>query len=387
MSNNQGSLANDFTRALNLALKPAKIAVLSLGLLIGAAVAILFFWIGGLIKPEALRWLAWIIQRLGALIFGYVALASMCSVVAMGHAESTGERMGVGSGWALIARNITPVVVATLKVIIFFVASVAVIWAVGALGAIPEVGPILSGILIPIVSVAAGLFAIFMLLKLFLVSFVFPAVLCVTKGKGFVSYKESVRFIKGHIAHTLGRVALAVVACLVLYKIMVAGLSLTAGHTSRTMGNNRVTLRGSRLFDHAAGIPGMSGTAPHGFGVESPASPFRGAALGAAQEALQRAVDILDIQGPAPFRMKATQKVGGWIFSIILIVVSTVVFSVPVLLFSLSGYCAYMSFKDAPEIPLKAEAVDWAAIKGTAKEVTGKRKGEQSEKPAKGGSA
>jgi hypothetical protein len=386
MTKEASSLAQDFTKALNLTLRPRRVIVLALGLLIGVAVAILFFWLGGLIKPGGLRWLSWIIQRIGALVFAYVALSSLCSVVAMAHAESSDEKIGVPMGWALIARNLSPIVLATMKPIIVFLALIAIIWLGGALGAIPEVGPIVWSI-ISIVPLAAGLVMIFIVVKLFLVSFLLPAALSVNKEKGVASYKECVRLLKGHAAHILGRVGVAVLVCLIFYRILLAGFSFTATHSSRTMGKNRATLRGSPLLEYVAGIPGTAGTAPRRFGVENPASPFQEASLTAVEREFRGVAPVLRLMpGTAVeggFRMKATQKVGGWIFSIILIVASSIIFSLPFLFFAMSGYCAYQSFKEAPELPLRTEAVDWSEIKETAQEIAGKRKGTAGEKPKK----
>jgi len=362
MSNDNArpSLSEDLTKALNLTLRPGRIVVQALGLLIGVAAVILFFWLGGLIKPQGLRWLSWLIQRIGAVIFAYVVLASMSSVVAMAHAESTGERIGVPAGWALLTRNIGPVIFGTIKPIGVFLGLVAVIWIAGVLGAIPGFGPI-GWSFLSIVALPAGLLAIFIIVKLFLVSFLFPTVLSVTKEKGTACYKESVRLIKGHAADILGRLGVAVLVCLVFYTIIVAGFSLTASQSSRTMGNNRVTLVGSPLFEWLGGVPGIRGTAPRGLGVENPASPFRYA---------------------VPFRPGGARRVGGWIFSVIFIVAAVIPLSLPFLFLALSGYCAYLSFKDAPELPLRTEAVDWAEIKETAQEIAGKRKTNSPEKPA-----
>jgi hypothetical protein len=391
MSNNKASLAQDLTRALNLTLRPGRVAVVALGLLIGVAAAILFFWLGGLIKPEALSWLSWIFQRLGGVIFAYVVLASMCSAVAMVHAETAGEKIGVPAGWAAIARNIAPAFLGTVKPIVVFIGLIAIMWLVGALGAIPEVGPILWGI-VSVVPLAAGLLAIFTIVKVFLVGFLFPAVLSDKKEKGTACYKESVRLIKGHTAHLLGRVAVAVLVCVVFYKIILAGFALTASQSSKTMGKNRATLRGSRLFEYVVGIPGIAGSAPRGLGVENPTLPFEDASYTGRDRLFKRTmIPFITLTGvpaeqmaafPAGLKMKATQKVGGWIFSIVLIVVSVVLFAVPFLFFTLSGYCAYLSFKDAPELALRTEAVDWSEIKETAQEIAGKRKAEPEKKPA-----
>lgn len=389
MSNEKTSLSQDLTKALNLTLRPGRVAVLALGLLIGVAVVILFFWLGGLIKPQGLRWLSWVIQRLGAVIFAYVVLASMSSVVAMAHAESTGEKIGVSAGWAMIARNLGPVVLGTVKPIIAFIGLIAVIWLAGLLGLIPEVGPILWSITSP-VWLMAGLLAILIIAKLFLASFLFPAVLSVSKEKGTASYRESVRLLKGHAADIVGRLAVAILVCLVFYKVIVAGFALTASHTSRTMGKNRATLRGCRLLEYVAGVPGISGAAPRGFSVQNPALPFQDASYTASARDYKRIMVPFSrlMRGertgagllPPGFRMKATQKVGGWIFSLVLIVVSVIIFSLPLLFFALSGYCAYLSFKDAPELPLRTEAVDWSEIKETAQEIAGKRKSQPAEK-------
>ncbi len=403
MSNGKTSLPQDFTRALNVSLRPGRIVVVALGLLIGAAAAMLFFWLGGLIRPEGLRWLSWIIQRIGAVIFAYVVLASMSSVVAMAHSESTGERIGVAAGWGMIARNLGPVVMGTMKPIVVFVGLIVLMWLAGLLGLIPEVGPILWSI-ISVIPLAAGLLGIFILVKLFLVSFVFPAVLCVTKQKGTTCYKESARFIKGHAVHILGRVAMAVLVCLVFYRVIVAGYAITASQSARMMGKNKATLRGSSLFEYLAGIPGVTGTSPRGFSVVNPTSPFVDASY-TSQERYYVTTMLPSARPPfvdtaigdqayrevarrlKGLRMKATQKVGGWVFSVVLIVASSVVFTLPLLFFSLSGYYAYMSFKDSEEMPLRTEAVDWSEIKETAQEIAGKRKGEPAEKPAKGKSA
>jgi len=364
MSNNKASLSQDLTRAVNLSLRPGRVTVLALGLLIGVAGAILFFWLGGLITARGLRWLSWIIQRTGAVLFAYVVLASMTSVVAMAHAESTGEKIGVPTGWALIARNLRAVVVGTIKPILVFMGLIAVVWLAGLLGLIPQVGPILWRI-VSIVPLAAGLLAIFIIVKLFLVSFLFPAVLSVTKEKGTACYKESVRLIKGHAAHILGRIAVTILVCLIFYKVIVAGFALTPSHSSRTMGDNSVTLRGSVLLDYVAGVPGIRGTAPSGFNVQNPAAPFLNVSL---------------------LLPRGTRFVGGLVFSLVLIVVAVIIFSLPLLFFALSGYCAYQSFKDAPELVLKTEAVDWSGIKETVQEITGKRKSGSPEKPPEEGS-
>jgi len=358
MANERASLSQDLTRALSLTFRPGRVAVMALGLLIGVAAAMAFYWIGGLIKPQAIRWLAWIIQRIGAVIFAYVVLASMGSAVSMAHAESTGGRVGVPAGWALIARNVGAVATGTIKPIIIFVASLAIIWGAGALGAIPKVGPILWAI-ISIVAVAAGLLAVLVVIKLFLVSFLFPSVLSVAKQKGVASYRESGRLIKGHAAHVLGRIAVAVLICLVFYKVIVAGFAFTARQTANVMGDNAATLRGwEGLLKNVVGIPGVAGTAPEGLGVEDPFWPFRRLTI---------------------LRPTGTRFAGALIFSIVLIVISTIILSVPLIFFALSGYYAYMSFKDAPELPLKVKA-DWSEIKKTAKEIAGKRKGETEEK-------
>lgn len=359
MSNDKASLSQDVTKALNLTLRPSRVAVLALGLLIGVAVAILFFWLGGLIDEPGLRWLGWAIQRLGALIFAYVMLAAMGSAVAMAHAESEGEKISVPAGWALITRNLGPVIRGTIKPIIVFLALVAIIWLGGLVGLIPQAGPILWSITSPL-WLAAGLLAILILIKLFLVSFLFPAVLSVAKGKGTDSYKESVRVLKGHAAGVLARLAVAMVICVVFYNIIVAGFTMTASHSSRTMGNNKATLRGSALLEYVVGVPGTVGTAPSGFGVRNPAAPFLRASL---------------------FRPRGTRFVGGLVFSLVLIVASVIIFSLPYLFFALSGYCAYLSLKDAPELALRTEAAVLSEIKEAAQEIAGKRKGEGRKKP------
>ncbi len=365
MSNNRATLSQDLTRALNLTLRPGRIIVLALGLLIGVAAGILFFALAELIEKPALQWLTWIIRRIGALIFAYVMMASMSAAVAMAHAESSGQRITVPAGWALIARNLGPVVVGTVKPVVVLIGLVGILWLGGLLGLIPQVGPIVWSILSP-VWLAAGLLGIFIIVKLFLASFVFPAVLSITKEKGGACYKKSVRFVNGHAADVLGRVAVAILVCLVFYSIIVAGFSLTSSHSSKTMGNNRVTLRGSALLEYIAGVPGIRGTAPRGFNVQNPASPF------------------LEV---SPFRPRGTRFVGGLVFSLVLIVVSVILFSVPFLFFTLSGYCAYATFKDAPELPLRTEAVDWSEIKETAQEIAGKRKSDSAEKSAEGEAA
>jgi len=365
MANDKSSFAQDFTRTVNLTLRPGRVIVLALGLLIGVALAIFFSWLGSLITPRGLQWLSWIIQRLGALLFVYVVLASMCSAVAMAHSESSEQKTGVPAGWAMIVRNVGPIVLATLKPIVVFVALVAIIWLIGALGAIPGFGPIGWSIL-SIVPITAGLVATFIAVKLFFVGFLFPAILCTNKEKGLATYKEAVRVIKGHAAHFLGRIALTVLVCAVFYQILLAGFALTAAHSSRTMGNNAATLKGSDLFEYISGIPGLEGTAPGGFAVKNPAFSF-----------MQKGWQTVAMRG-----IKATHKVGGWIFSIIFIVASSVVFSLPLLFFAISGYYTFLGLKEAPEMPLRTEAVDWSAIKETAQEITGKRKSGSSEKPS-----
>lgn len=365
MANDKSSFAQDFTRTVNLTLRPGRVIVLALGLLIGVAITIFFFWLGSLITARGLQWLSWIIQRLGALLFVYVVLASMCSAVAMAHSESSEQKIGVPAGWASIPRNIGPVVLATVKPIAVFVALVAIIWLIGALGAIPEVGPIIWSI-VSIVPVAAGLLATFIVVKLFFVSFLFPAILCTNKDKGVATYREAVGVIKSHAAHFLGRIAVTVLVCAVFYQILLAGFALTAAHSARTMGRNAATLKGSDLFEYISGIPGLEGTAPGEFAVKNPAFSFM-------QKGWQ-SVAFRDI--------KATHKVGGWIFSIIFIVASSVIFSLPLLFFAISGYHAFLALKEAPEMPLRTEAVDWSAIKETAQEITKKRKAGSPEKPS-----
>jgi hypothetical protein len=373
MDRNNTSLPQDFTSALNLSLKPGKIIVMALALLIGVAAVILFFWVGGMIKAEGLRWLSWIVQRLGALIFAYVALSAMCSVVAMAHAGSTGERASVLSGWGSIAKNLAPVVVGTLKPIIVFLVCIAIIWVVGVVGAIPEAGPILWAIL-SVIPLAAGLFATLVLAKLLLVAFVLPAAVSVNQGKGTACYKDAARFVKKHVAHFLGRFAIAALLCLVFYRIILAGFALTAGQSSRTMGNNKVTLHGSRLFEYLAGVPGISGTAPRGFRMSNPARPFL--EVRTPQKAAEPDVKSIlkrGLGGGATSKVKVTQRVGGWIFSFVFLVFATIPLSIPLIFFAVSGYRAFLSFKDAEEIPLDTEAMDWSHIKETAEEITGKK--------------
>jgi hypothetical protein len=361
MAKNDASLPQDFTSALNLTLKPGKIIVVALGLVVGIAIAIVSFWLGGMIKAEGLHWLSWIVQRAGALIFAYVVLAAMCSAVAMAHAESRNERIGVAGGWALIAKNLGPVVLGTLKPILVFVCCVAIIWLAGALGAIPQAGPVLWAI-ISVVPLAAGLLAILILVKLFLVSFVFPAALSANRATGSACYKDSSRFIKKHVAHFLGRLGIAVVLCLVLYRIVFAGFALTAAHSSRTMGNNKVTLHGSRLFDYVAGVPGISGTAPRGFGMGNPARPFLEVEAPAkAPEPDLKSILKRGFTGGAT--AKTSHKVGGWIFSLVFLVFATIPLSIPLIFFAVSGYRAFLSLKDVEEIPLETEAMDWSKFK------------------------
>ncbi len=397
MAKNESSLSQDFTSALNQSLKPGKIIVMAPGLLVGIAAAILFFWLGGMIKPQGLRWLSWIVQRFGALIFVYFVLASMTSAVAMAHAQATGGRIGVRGGWGLIAKSIGPVVIGTLKPIIMFIASLAIIWVAGALGAIPEAGPIIWGI-ISIVPVAAGLLAIFILARLVVIGFVFPAVLSVKKESGLACYRESVRFAKGHACLVLGRLAIAALAALVFYQIVCAGFSMTATHSSRTMGDNALTLRGSRLFGYLAGVPGIFGTAPRGFALQSPASSFQEQAaripIAVPAEKLPerdlRSVLRRGLTGeaarPAAVR-KATHKVGGWIFSVVFIVAATVPCSIPLLFLALSGYRTFMSFKDSEEIPLETVEVSLPQKKKTAEEMPDKKPEDVAKKASEKGRA
>ncbi|MDP2894978.1 MAG: hypothetical protein Q8Q12_00290 [bacterium] len=377
MAKNDASLPQDFTSALNLTLKPGKIIVVALGLVVGIAIAIVSFWLGGMIKAEGLHWLSWIVQRAGGVIFAYVVLAAMCSAVAMAHAESRNERIGVASGWALIAKNIGPVVLGTLKPILVFICSVAIIWLAGLLGAIPKAGPILWAI-ISVVPLAAGVLAILTLMKLFLVSFVFPAALSVNRANGTACYKESSRFIKTHVAHFLGRLGIAAVLCLVLYRIVFAGFAVTAAHSSRTMGNNKVTLHGSRLFDYVAGVPGISGTAPRGFGMSNPTRPFLEVEA-PAKAAKPDLKSILKRGLAGGATAKTSHKVGGWIFSFVFLVFATIPLSIPLVFFGVSGYRAFVSLKDVEEIPLETEAMDWSKLKGSP--ATGGEKGETKAPP------
>ncbi len=370
MAKNEASLPQDFTSAVNLSLKPGKIMVVTFGLLVGVAAAILFFWLGGMIKPEGLRWLSWIVQRLGAVVFAYVVLSSMCSAVAMAHAESGEQKISVAAAWASIVKNVGQVVLGTLKPIVVFLILLAIIWVAGALGAIPEAGPIIWGI-ISIIPLAAGVVAALVLAKLLLVSFVFPAVLSVNRDRGIASYKGSVRFIKGHAVHFLGRLGAATLICVAFYAVVIAGFSLTANHSFRTMGNNRVTLRGSPLFNYVAGVPGISGTAPRGFGVENPASSFMEAGRKSPEppEPDIKAILRRGLTGGSVSRVKASQKVGGWIFSIVFLAFAAIPCSIPLLFFALSGYRTFMSFKDSEELPLAAVVVSLPQKKKTAEEI------------------
>jgi hypothetical protein len=130
------------------------------------------------------------------------------------------------------------------------------------------------------------------------------------------------------------------------------------------MGNNKVTLNGSRLFDYLVAVPGISGTAPRGFGMGNPARPFLEVEAPAkAPEPDLKSILKRGFTGGAT--AKTSHKVGGWIFSLVFLVFATIPLSIPLTFFAVSGYRAFVSLKDVEEMPLETEAMDWSKLKGS----------------------
>ena len=363
------SLVQDISGAVNHALSPVKIVVMTLGTLIALIALVGLGELGALIKVRGLQWLTWIIQAAGILGAVIVIVSNMVAVIKMvAQEESGGKKMSFLGGIGVAISGFTQVLFAIMKPLTFILIGYAVIFGVGVVCLIPAVGPIIWGVGGGLIAVLGGIFAAFWMLKLLLAVFVLPTVIAEGKKEDAGYYKTSADFVKGHIFPLLVRLAIVAVMAVLFLQIFFTGLRLAESTAPITMGKNAPTINAGPLKKF---VPGDMGLRFH------PSVYAQGLSIRSYQTAGER------MRGGYP---EGVHKVGGIIYSIGLGVLSCVALAVVFIFTAVSGRKAYEALKDQPVVEIKGPDVDVDAVRKKVKAIHSKVKeemGDGGDEPAK----
>jgi len=340
-------IAKDLAEAVNQALSPGKVVIMALGTLKAIVIIGLFGWLGSLIKPAGLQWLAWIIQTVG--LFGgfLTVVTSMTTVARMADQEAKGQKKISLIGAIGISMNsTTKVLAAVTKPVILILLGIAVILGLGLLGLIPAAGPVIWGIAPGILATIAGIIVAFWMFRLLLGVFVLPAIISEGSTEKSV-HKQMAEFVKGHLFPLLGRFAVAVLLIFLFLSIIQNGIRVTNNMTPLTMGENQTAMHYGPLKKF---LPIVGGVDLH------PAIRARAVDFGGAY---QKAY-------VSPAYPKTEHKLGGWIYTFELAALISVVFGMAFVFFSAAGAKAYAALKDQPTIEIKTPKVDVDAMRKKA---------------------
>lgn len=330
----------ELTKAISGSLIAGRIVVMAVAIAI-ASVAVHGFAALALIKVAWLFWLNYLIAGIGWAIGAYFVLAGMTTVCKMAVGRESGQSWNIVSGIVDIFGNLFVVFFATFRYLFWFVVFLVVIWGLGFIGRIPGFGPIIYGIALGLVSVAAAWWVALHVVKFFGSTLILPGIIATTGQKGISCFKEAKRVISSQPVRLIKRF-LAVGLAFVLFCYLVAqGIGFLCGQGGGALGGNAGVLNGAPTVRYLPVIP---------------------------------AFDVLPVvgqiqMGDAIGQVNATRArlAGAWIFGIELIVLLLVLKAVAASFFTLAGMSTYNALKGEPDASITAPdvKVDLSKLKGS----------------------
>jgi hypothetical protein len=334
----------ELTKAVSGSLIAGRIVVMAVAIAI-ASVAVHGFGALALIKTDkpALQWLFWLnylIRGIGWVIGAYFVLAGMTTICKMAVGRESGQSWNIVSGIIDIFGNLFVVFFATVRYLFWFVAFLIVIWGLGFFGRIPEFGPIIYGIALGLVSVAAAWWVALHVVKFFGSTLILPGIIATTGQKGISCFKEAKRVISSQPVRMIKRF-LAVGLAFVLFSFVVArGIVFLQKSGGKAMGNkNGAVLNGAPTVRYLPVIPDYN------------VLPVVGA------------IQMGDAIGQN--NATGTRLAGAWIFGIELIILLLVLKAVAANFFTLAGMSTYNALKGEPDAGITAPDVDLSKLKGS----------------------
>ena len=331
----------ELTKAVSGSLIAGRIVVMAVAIAI-ASVAVYGFRALALIKVGWLFWLNYFIAGIGWVIGAYFILSGMATVCKMAVGRDSGQSWNILSGIMDIFGNLFVVFFATVRYLFWFAALLLVIWGLGFFGRIPEFGPIIYGIALGLVSLAAALWVALHVAKFFGSALILPGIIATTGQKGIACFKETKRVISGQPVRLIKRF-LAVGLAFVLFSYLVAqGIGFLRAQGGNALGGkNGPVLNGAPTVRYLPVVPAYD-VLPVVRQIQMGTAIGRGTADG-------------------------TRLAGAWIFGIELMIVLLLLKAVAVNFFALAGMSTYNALKGEPDAPITSPdmKVDLSKLKGS----------------------
>ena len=343
----------ELTKAISGSLIIGRIVVMAVAIAIASVGVYAFGAIDDAVelgqKSQWLFWLKYLISGIGWVIGAYFVLSGMAAVCKMSAARDSGQSRNIFSGIMDIFGNLFVVFFATLRYLFWFVALLIVIWGLGFIGRIPGFGPIVYGIALGAVSVAAALWIALHVAKFFGAALVLPGIIATTAQKGISCLKESKRIINGQPVRLVKRF-LTVGLVLVLFAYVIAqGIAFLAGNGVNNPGHGGAAL--GKSYEVLVGGP-----------------PLKYLPLAPGYPVLPVNQTLRMVSGVQVGQASKARLAGAWIFSIELIVVLLILKAVALNFFALAGMSTYQALKDAPAASITAPDIkvpDFGKMKGS----------------------
>ncbi len=343
---NDRNFEGELTKAISGSLIVGRIVVMAVAIAIASVAVYALGALDGAIKLGAksqwLFWLKYLIRGIGWILGAYFVLSGMVAVCKMAAARESGASSNIFSGIAGIFANLFVVFFATVRYLFWFVALLIVIWGLGFIGRIPEFGPIISGIALGLVMLAAALWIALHVSKFFVSVLVLPAIMGTSGQKGISCFKESKRILNGQPIRLVKRF-LAVGLVVVIYSFVVAqGIGFLGTHGGQALGaKNSPVLNGAPPIKKLPTVPAY---AP----VPVVTQVQMGTVLGAT-------------------KATGTRLAGAWIFGIEFMILLVVLKAIGANFFALAGMSTYQALKGEADMPITSPdiKVDLSKIKGS----------------------
>ncbi len=318
-------MASGLTASINQTFNFSRIVVVAVTFIVATAWIVFLKWIADkLPAKDWARFLHYLITMVGIMGAFYLILSAMVSAAKMAAINAGGKKMGCISGFVTMATSILKVIIATVVPVLLLVAAAGVLWAMGLLGAIPKFGPIFWGIF-SFIPVLVGLFAAFVLAKLFLVIFLIPGIMATSDEGGYKCYKAAAHIIKTRLVKLLAWFVVAFFLVSLFFTIVGIGQGILIKHTRVTMATKNTEVIG------AGSMPGITKTNAIGLAGYS----------------------LVPRLAPGPtLAQDKTVITGGWFFGIEYAVVLAVLCACGYIFFALSGMQAYAALSAEPEDPI-----------------------------------
>jgi hypothetical protein len=164
---NDRNFEGELTKAISGSLIVGRVVVMAVAIAIGSVALYALGALADIVKAQWLFWLKYLIGGIGWVVAAYFVLSGMVVVCKMAAARESGQSKNIFSGIMGIFANLFVVFFATLRYLFWFAALLIVIWGLGFIGRIPGFGPIIYGIALGLVSLAAALWLALHVAKFF----------------------------------------------------------------------------------------------------------------------------------------------------------------------------------------------------------------------------